>query len=205
MGGDLNVDTLLMAYHFGIFPWYEEGQPIMWYAPNPRSVLFPDRLHVSTSMRKFLKKKLFSVTADHSFEEVITACQTVKRGGRSGGTWITPEMKEAYTRLHYMGYAHSVEVWDEKKLIGGIYGISLGKIFFGESMFSLKSNASKTALICLVTALKKREYRLIDCQQDTAHMRSLGAENISREDFLDYLGENRYLPEGRGLWKDWVF
>lgn len=184
MGGDLSVERLLLAYRLGIFPWFEQGEPVLWWSPNPRFVLFPDKLKVSKSMKQILKKQDFVVTVNHDFQSVITECSKVKRSGQAG-TWITKNMIEAYMALHALGYAQSVEVWQEGDLVGGFYGIDLNNgIFCGESMFAKKSNASKVAFI---TFVQNTRYKLIDCQVYTKHLESLGAEDIPREDFLKYL------------------
>ena len=199
IGGDLSPERLLVAYHFGIFPWYSENQPLLWWSPDPRCVLFPSRLSISKSMRTVLRKQTFQVTVDQNFEQIIHHCSKVKRRNQTG-TWITKDMIDAYLNLHQMGYAHSVEVRTEKSLVGGLYGISLGKIFFGESMFSLIPNASKFGFIRLVQILNQEGFSLIDCQQDTPHLRSLGAELISRKHFLKYLRKNQLIPDDIELW-----
>ncbi len=188
VGGDLSPQRLLLAYHSGIFPWFESGEPILWWSPDPRMVLFPDRLKVSKSLSKTIRKQEFKVTVNEQFEEVITHCARIQRKGQRG-TWIGPEMIEAYSQLHQLGYAHSVEVWKNKALVGGLYGIDLPdyKIFCGESMFSKVSDASKVGFVFWVYTLLKRHYRLIDCQLYTEHLASLGAEEISREEFLEFL------------------
>ncbi len=182
VGGDLSPGRILEAYRRGIFPWFSRGGPILWWSPDPRFVLFPDELRISRSMRQVMERKLFSVTFDASFAEVIEACSQPRRKERD--TWITDEMKEAYVRLHDMGYAHSIEAWKGSILAGGLYGVSLGRVFFGESMFARVSNASKAAFITLVSALRERGFSLIDCQVHTAHLESLGARFIPRGDFL---------------------
>lgn len=182
-GGDLSVERLLLAYRNGIFPWYDENSPILWWCPNPRMVLFPEKLKISKSMRKVMAEKRFRLTKNTCFEAVIAQCAKIKREGQRG-TWITEEMKNAYVKLHEMGFAKSYEVWEEDELVGGLYGIDLGHIFCGESMFSLRSNASKFALIRLNEELIAKNCRLMDCQVYTKHLASLGAEEISREDFL---------------------
>lgn len=204
MGGDLHEETLLLAYRFGIFPWYSEGQPILWWFPDPRCILWPDNLKISKSMRSLLKQKLFRVTADHAFEQVMQACRTVKRKDQDG-TWITDEMQWAYQKLHLGGVAHSIEVWENDNLVAGLYGVSIGKIFFGESMFTTVANGSKYGFICLVQKLKDLGYKLIDCQQDTPHLRSLGATTISKEEFLTYLRENMLEKDNFSSWRDWKF
>ena len=190
IGGDLSSTRLILAYHFGIFPWYHEGEEILWWSPDPRCVLFPDDLIIHKSMRSVLRKRPFQVTFNQAFASVIDHCKITKRKGQDG-TWITEEMSSAYIGLHHLGHAHSVEVWSGKDLVGGLYGIILGKIFFGESMFSLVPNASKCGFIHLVQQLRKQDFQLIDCQQDTPHMRSLGATVISREAFFNLLRKNQ--------------
>ena len=181
IGGDLSVARLLLAYRSGIFPWFERDEPVLWWSPDPRFVLFPRQLKVSKSMRQVLRKNTFKVTVNTAFKAVITACAEAKRHGQIG-TWITDNMHDAYTKLHELGYATSVEVWRENTLVGGLYGIDLGNgIFSGESMFSKESNASKVGFI---TFVQNSSYRLIDCQVHTNHLQSLGAEDISRAEFI---------------------
>lgn len=199
LGGDLSPKRLLLAYQHGIFPWYNEDEPIMWWSPNPRFVLFPENLKVSKSMRQVLRRQIFEVTFDKDFRGVITGCQRTKRSGQFG-TWITEAMLEAYCNLHDLGYAHSVEVWQDNQLVGGLYGISLGKCFFGESMFTTVSNASKTGFITLVRKLQARDFKLIDCQTHSNHLESLGAQFITREQFLKFLATNRREKTLRGNW-----
>ncbi|MEZ4795179.1 MAG: leucyl/phenylalanyl-tRNA--protein transferase [Flavobacteriaceae bacterium] len=189
VGGDLSVARLLLAYRSGIFPWYDAGEPILWWCPDPRMVLFPEKLKVSKSLQKTIKRGTFEVTYNQAFPMVIEACSRVKRKGQRG-TWITAEMRQAYQRLHTLGHAHSVEVWQAEQLVGGLYGVDLPqqRIFCGESMFSLKSDASKVGFYHWVQELKRRDYRLIDCQLYTDHLASLGAEEMPREVFLSYLG-----------------
>lgn len=186
IGGDLDHKRLINAYRSGIFPWYEEGSEILWWCPNPRLVLFPEDLKISKSARSLLKKNYFNVTYNQQFMEVIANCKDIERNDQ-GGTWITDEMEKAYTNLHNLGYAHSVEVWYENKLVGGLYGIRLGNIYFGESMYSKVSNASKIGFIHLVKDLEVKGVEMIDCQIKTDHLISLGAKEISREDFLKTL------------------
>lgn len=188
IGGDLSVDRLQLAYNSGIFPWYSEDEPILWWSPDPRMVLFPKDLKVSKSMQKLFKKEAFSVTYNKAFNQVIENCADIKREGQED-TWITEEMINAYQELHRKGTAVSVEVWIDDDLVGGLYGIDLHekKIFCGESMFSKVSNASKYAFISLVNRLKKKGYQLIDCQVHTNHLESLGAIEIDRQVFLTYL------------------
>jgi leucyl/phenylalanyl-tRNA--protein transferase len=181
IGGDLSTERLLLAYRQGIFPWYE-GQHILWWSPDPRFVLFPGELKESKSMRQLMKKKTFEFRVDTAFSEVITNCKTISRRGQEG-TWITDEVKSAYTRLHVAGYAHSAEAWLDGKLVGGLYGIRMGKVFFGESMFSKASNASKYAFIQYVQQLRLEGIELIDCQVYTEHLESLGARMIPRQEF----------------------
>jgi len=189
LGGDLSARRLLLAYRYGIFPWYSEGDPIMWWSPDPRCVLFPDDLKVSKSMRKLLGRSPYRVTIDRDFSGVIQACSSNVRKGQDG-TWITDEMIDAYENMHRLFYAHSVEVWEGEKLVAGLYGIALGSIFFGESMFTTISDGSKYGFIKFVHFLREEGFSLIDCQQDTKHLRSLGAITISRSDFLARLKEN---------------
>lgn len=186
VGGDLSVERLLLAYRSGIFPWYSEGDPITWCSPDPRCVLFPDRLRISHSMRQVINKGRFRVTFDKEFRTVMTHCGEVKRRGQDG-TWITRDMIEAYWRLHEAGHAHSVEVRERDKLVGGLYGITIGACFTGESMFTLVPNASKFGLIQLTQKLASLGFDLVDCQVPTAHLMSLGAEDIPRTTFLRML------------------
>ena len=202
VGGDLSPERLLLAYQLGIFPWYNEQDPILWWSPDPRFVLFPNELKVAKSMRPYFNQRKFELTLDTHFREVIASCQTSRRKGQLGGTWITDEMLEAYCRLHDLGLAHSVEVWKGDRLVGGLYGIALGKIFFGESMFAKESNASKFGFIALVRMLEQFGYWLVDCQQETRHLGSLGARNIPRETFLDYLKKNQVESTMRGGWTE---
>jgi leucyl/phenylalanyl-tRNA--protein transferase len=200
VGGDLSSERLLEAYRLGIFPWYSEDQPILWWSPDPRFVLELEDFHVSRSLHKTLRKRIFQVTLDRAFEEVITACAAVPREGQNG-TWITPEMQEAYIHLYGLGYAHSVETWLEGDLVGGLYGVSLGKGFFGESMFHRKTDASKVALTVLVEKLKSWKFHFIDAQMSTDHMKSLGAKEVSRRIFLKQLRSALRHPTKRGKWR----
>ncbi|MAN59970.1 MAG: leucyl/phenylalanyl-tRNA--protein transferase [Flavobacteriaceae bacterium] len=188
LGGDLSVERLLLAYRSGIFPWYEEGQPIIWWSPNPRMVLFPNNLKVSKSLRQTLRSGKFRVTFNSCFPEVIAQCAAIQRPGQHG-TWITPEMQRAYVTLHQRGFARSVEVWQDRELVGGIYGVDLAekKVFCGESMFAKVSDASKVGFYHLVNRLRQEGYALIDCQVHTEHLQRLGASEIDRELFLSYL------------------
>jgi len=197
VGGDLRPERLLRAYERGIFPWFQE-EPILWWSPATRMVLHPDQLHVSRSMRKLLRQGHFRVTLDQAFPQVIAQCALVRE--EYPGTWITPAMQSAYGRLHEMGHAHSVEVWEQDTLVGGLYGIAMGQLFFGESMFSLRSNASKTALICLTRQLQRWGFQLIDCQVPSDHLRSLGATAMSRADFQQYLERCRDATGHAGPW-----
>ncbi|GAA4269203.1 leucyl/phenylalanyl-tRNA--protein transferase [Hyunsoonleella aestuarii] len=184
IGGDLSIDRLLLAYKKGIFPWYETGFPVLWWSPDPRFVLFPEKLKITKSMHQILRNKNYSVTFNKAFEDVITECAVAKRRGQRG-TWITDDMINAYIELHHQGYAKSVEVWQQDKLIAGLYGVDLNNgVFCGESMFTKESNASKVGFISFV---QNSNYKLIDCQVYTSHLESLGAEEISRQDFLKYL------------------
>ncbi|WP_425392516.1 leucyl/phenylalanyl-tRNA--protein transferase [Ekhidna sp.] len=188
IGGDLSPERLMLAYHSGIFPWYSDDEPIMWYSPNPRFVLLPDKLYVSRSMRSVLKKEEFTVTYNQDFEGVINSCKEMQREGQDG-TWITEDMVAAYIKLYELGHAQSVEVWKDNELVGGMYGIHLGSVYCGESMFSKVSNASKTGLIMFMRKFQEEGGQLYDCQAYTDHMASMGAELIPREDFLKYLDD----------------
>ncbi len=198
IGGDLSCERLLIAYQNGVFPWYEEGQPILWWSPDPRCVLFPSNLHLSRSLRKTLRSRRFQVSADRAFDRVIRACAAPR--AHSDGTWITPAMIAAYNELHARGIAHSIEVWDGDVLCGGSYGLALGRVFFGESMFSLRPDASKVALVALCHHLNRHDFAIIDCQVDNPHLRSLGAQMISRSQFAHYL--TRFVNDGGqiGAW-----
>jgi len=186
IGGDLSTERLLLAYRSGIFPWYNEDEPICWWSPDPRFVLYPEELKVSSSMKTVLQNGKFRFTTNRAFEQVIQNCKSVSRQGQDG-TWISPAMQKAYTTLHQLGYAHSAETWQDGELIGGLYGIRLGNLFFGESMFSLKPNTSKFAFINYIRQLQKENVQLIDCQLHTNHLESLGARMIPRELFKQIL------------------
>jgi leucyl/phenylalanyl-tRNA--protein transferase len=234
VGGDLSSERLLAAYRHGIFPWYNPGQPILWWSPDPRAVLYPEKLKISRSLRKTLKRGQLRVTFDSCFREVMLACAAPRRtrtyecrerhdsrdgGGRTasgtavedaesgreqypgGGTWITDDMVEAYVRLHEMGYAHSIETWHENRLVGGLYGVALGGVFFGESMFAREADASKVALVALVSKLREWGFVLIDCQVPSAHLTSLGAEAIPRSEFLNVLERAAKLHGQPGHWQ----
>lgn len=198
-GGDLAPARLIYAYRSGIFPWYNEGQPILWWSPAPRAVLYPSRLKVSRSLRKTLKKGGFKVTLDTAFRQVMQACAAPRTEG--GGTWITNEMLDAYCRLHDLGIAHSVEAWRGDDLVGGLYGVAIGRVFFGESMFSRVTDASKVALVHLVRQLERWGYAVIDCQVGSGHLQSLGAEDISRADFNTLLQQWRDIPGHAAPWR----
>jgi leucyl/phenylalanyl-tRNA--protein transferase len=200
VGGDLSNERLLEAYRLGIFPWYSEDQPILWWSPDPRLVLDLKDFKISRSLRKTLKKEVFQITFDHAFEEVIRSCASVPREAQNG-TWITDEMEKAYIKLHGLGYAHSVESWFGGKLAGGLYGVSLGKCFFGESMFHLKTDASKVALATLVETLKSWDFHFIDSQMTTEHMLSLGAKELPRRIFLKRLQLALRYPTRRWRWR----
>jgi leucyl/phenylalanyl-tRNA--protein transferase len=198
VGGNLSPQRLLRAYRHGIFPWYSKGQPILWWSPDPRTVLFPHCINISRSLRKTLRRNLFSVTMDHAFEQVIQCCSEPRQDDT--GTWLTAEMKAAYKHLHRLGYAHSVEIWSDHQLSGGLYGIAIGRVFFGESMFSRANDASKVALVCLCRQLQQWGYALIDCQMHTQHLIRMGAEDIPRSQFLSLLERYCPLPGQTGCW-----
>lgn len=186
VGGDLSPERLMLAYRSGIFPWFDNDEPILWWSPPERMVLFPSELKISKSMRNILNKNIFKVTYNKDFRGVISNCSQISRQGQEG-TWITAEMIEAYVKLHELGHAKSVEVWQNDELVGGLYGVDLGHVFCGESMFSKVSNASKVAFITLVENLKIRKYKLIDCQVHNDHLESLGAREIERAEFMEIL------------------
>ncbi len=199
-GDTLSTDQLLAAYRKGIFPWFEEGQPVLWWSPSPRLVLRPDQLHISKSMKKVFRRGQYKVTTDTCFDAVIRACAAPR--DEQDSTWITDDIVNAYNQLHDLGVAHSVEVWQGKSLVGGLYGIALGKVFFGESMFSLASNASKFGFITLVENLRQLNYQLIDCQVHTDHLASLGASEISRAEFENYLLNSMKDIQGPPSWPE---
>ncbi len=190
-GGDLSPERLIQAYRHGCFPWFEEGQPILWWSPDPRTVLLPAEVHVSRSLRKVLRQGRFRVTFDRDFAAVIAECAGPRN--YTDGTWITDDMQRAYLALHEQGHAHSVEVWDGDALVGGLYGLAMGRLFFGESMFSRADNASKVGFVTLVEHLQQAGFVLIDCQMPTDHLHSLGARSIPREVFAGYLSQ--YLDQ----------
>ncbi|WP_455375887.1 leucyl/phenylalanyl-tRNA--protein transferase [Kaarinaea lacus] len=187
IGGDLSPGRLLSAYKRGIFPWFNPGEPVLWWSPNPRAILFPDKLKISRSLRKTINKQLFTVTTDLAFDEVVAACAAPRV--KQQGTWITGDMRVAYGRMHELGHAHSVECWQNNILVGGLYGMAIGQVFFGESMFSREKDASKVALVVLADKLKQWGYQLIDCQVPSEHLSQLGAENMPREQFCQLLEE----------------
>ena len=187
VGGEITTKRVLSAYRQGIFPWYSEDQPVLWWSPEPRAILCPDDIKISRSLKKTLRHNNFSFTADTAFSEVIKACAGPRIHSPSGGTWITDEMMSTYNRLHQLGYGHSIEVWKDEKLVGGLYGLSLGSAFFGESMFSHQTDASKLALVYLAEFSKSNGIDFIDCQLPTDHLASMGAVNISRKEYLKML------------------
>lgn len=199
VGGDLSCERLLLAYKLGIFPWYNDEQPILWWSPDPRLILEPEEFRVARRLGQTIKKGIFQVTFDRAFPKVIEACARTLRKGQEG-TWITREMQQAYTRLHQMGFAHSAESWSEGELVGGIYGVSLGKAFFGESMFFSKTDASKVALAFLIERLKKWGFHMLDAQVTTRHLESLGAKEIPRKLFLKKLENALRFPTIKGNW-----
>jgi len=200
IGGDLSTERLLLAYSKGIFPWYSAGEPILWWHPSPRLVLFPDEFKVPSRLARFIKRQKHEVTMDHAFQQVIIGCASAA-DRQKRGTWIDRDMIEAYTRLHKLGYAHSVECWLDGELAGGLYGIGLGKIFFGESMFSRQSNVSKVALVSLVEKLKELDFDLIDCQLKTEHLMQFGAREIPGAEFQELLAERVNLAS-HGKWQN---
>ncbi len=183
-GGDLSVARLLEAYRHGIFPWFSAGEPILWWSPDPRMVLFPNEFKISNSLRKTLRNGRYEVRFDSAFEQVMRACAAPRKGAGSGGTWIHEEMIAAYSELHRLGHTHSMETWIEGELAGGLYGVALGRMFFGESMFSRRTDASKIALAHLAAQLEKWNFGMIDCQMNTPHLASLGAREIPRKEFI---------------------
>ncbi|HMR89464.1 MAG TPA: leucyl/phenylalanyl-tRNA--protein transferase [Saprospiraceae bacterium] len=190
IGGDLSVERLLLAYHYGIFPWYNENEPIIWWCPRPRFVIFPDKVKVAKSMNSYFNQQKYQVTYNQHFEDIIRYCQHTPRHGQDG-TWINEDIVQSYTKLHKLGFATSVEVWEGDQLVGGLYGVKLGKVFFGESMFSLKSNASKFGFITLARRLASEGFYVIDCQQPNPYLESLGGEFITGPIFQNILSKNR--------------
>ncbi|OGP60967.1 MAG: leucyl/phenylalanyl-tRNA--protein transferase [Deltaproteobacteria bacterium RBG_13_49_15] len=200
IGGDLSMERLLLAYRMGIFPWYSENEPILWWSPDPRLVLFPSRIHISRNLRRVLKKRMFQITMDSDFRGVITSCSRI-RLEKGQETWIDRKMIEAYCALHEAGYAHSVEIRKDGQLCGGLYGVSLGGCFFGESMFSRIGNASKIALACLVQYLTTKSFIMIDCQTTTRHLVRMGAQHVPRSLFLSLLQKAMDLPNITSKWE----
>jgi len=199
VGGDLSKERLILAYRMGIFPWFSDGDPILWWSPDPRLVLYPSEIKISRTLQKIIKKNVFSVTLDTAFDAVITQCAQI-RLQQNQGTWIVKDMIDAYCKLHSAGYAHSMEVWQQEELAGGIYGVSLGKCFFGESMFSRVSNASNVALVKLAKYLSELSFDLIDCQVPTEHLIRFGARKIPRKLFLNQLEISLNAPTQKGKW-----
>lgn len=199
-GGDLSPARLIQAYRHGCFPWFQDGQPILWWSPDPRTVLFPEELHVSRSLEKCLRQQRYKVTLDQQFSRVIQACAAPRT--YADGTWITTPMQAAYLQLHEQGIAHSVEVWQDEELVGGLYGLAMGQLFFGESMFSRADNASKVGFVTLVRQLQDWGFRLIDCQMPTQHLHSFGARAISRDAFAEHLRKGLDLPTSAN-WRAW--
>ncbi len=202
VGGNLSPGMLISAYRQGIFPWFSDGEPILWWSPDPRFVVFPDSLHVSKSMRKVLRQEQFSYSLDRAFNDVVQACASVDRT-HEDGTWITEEMQDAYRRMHEIGYAHSLEAWREGELVGGLYGISFGRAFFGESMFAHVSDASKGAFILLCRLLFSRGFTFIDAQIYSSHLERLGGVHVARSEFLELLSDALTVPDARGPWTSW--
>lgn len=201
IGGDLRPGRILAAYQQGIFPWYDPGHPILWWSPNPRLILYPSNFKISRSLKKRLKKP-YRLTIDTQFTAIISACANAN--GRLNNTWITPEMQEAYTNLHEMGFAHSFEIWLEGRLVGGLYGLSLGRLFFGESMFNYETDASKIAVYYLCQVLNQHQFEFIDCQLPTPHLLTLGAIEIHRRDYLERLKISLENPNFQGKWTNWA-
>ncbi|OGR22372.1 MAG: leucyl/phenylalanyl-tRNA--protein transferase [Desulfobacterales bacterium RIFOXYA12_FULL_46_15] len=199
IGGDLSAQRILLAYENGIFPWFSESEPVLWWSPDPRLVLFPSNIQISRSLKKKIKKNYFYLTIDHAFEETILSCSKPRRKEYSG-TWLVEEMIDAYVHLHKLGYAHSIETWKEDRLVGGLYGICLGGIFFGESMFSFEKDASKIALVALAHRLKQYRFDLIDCQVTTNHLLSMGATEISRNSYLDIIQKSVKRTDIKNIW-----
>jgi leucyl/phenylalanyl-tRNA--protein transferase len=198
-GADLEPDTIIAAYSSGIYPWFSDDQPILWWSPDPRMVLFPTELKVSKSLAKTVSRNRFEIRFDSAFADVISACAEPRR--KDGGTWIVPEMRAAYSALHARGVAHSIESWRDGKLVGGLYGLALGRMFFGESMFARETDASKVAFVALVEKLRHDGFALIDCQQETRHLASFGARPIPRQDFVQRLKELIDLRQSDSLWR----
>lgn len=198
-GGELSVGRLLSAYQRGIFPWFSEGEPLLWWSPDPRMVVFTDQLKISRSLAKSARNRGYEIRIDTAFAAVLEGCAGPRR--REAGTWLGPEMRSAYLRLHRIGYAHSFETWHHGNLVGGLYGVAIGRMFFGESMFSLATDASKVALVGLVQELRLRHFPMIDCQMNTAHLASLGAREMPRAEFLRAVSSLVHYPEAAGRWE----
>lgn len=199
LGGDLSCERLLVAYRQGIFPWFAPGNPILWWSPDPRMVLFPQEIKIRTSLARSLRNSAYEVRLDTAFDQVLQACADTPRPGQDG-TWITPDMQKAYQELHRLGHAHSVETWIDGQLAGGLYGVAIGRVFYGESMFSARRDASKIALAHLCLFLARRDFGIIDCQMETAHLASMGARPISRQRFRELIGELTVEGEPAGIW-----
>jgi len=199
MGGDLSPKRLILAYENGIFPWFSENEPLLWWSPDPRLVLFPENIHISKSLKKAIKKSPFDIKIDNAFEDTIRSCALVRKR-QNEDTWIIPQMVTAYVKLHHLGYAHSIEAWRDNNLVGGLYGICIGGSFFGESMFSFESNASKIALAALANLLIKSKFDLIDCQVTTQHLLNMGAVEISRKNFLDIIKKSVKRDDIKDIW-----
>jgi leucyl/phenylalanyl-tRNA--protein transferase len=199
IGGDLSCERILLAYRNGIFPWFSHNEPILWWSPDPRLVLYPSSIRISRSLRKTLKKNRFQITVNQAFEQIVSACAQPRKDPDEG-TWLVDEMKQAYIALHHQGYAHSVEAWHEGRLAGGLYGVGIGCTFFGESMFSFQPDASKTALVALSRHLDAHGFDLIDCQVTTDHLCRMGAVEIPRYRFLDILGRSLIRRPDPGVW-----
>jgi len=204
IGGDLSPKRLVLAYENGIFPWFSKEEPILWWSPDPRLVLFPKNIKISKSLNKKIKKNIYHVTLDTAFEQTIHSCATPRKNGPEG-TWLVDEMIDSYIKLHKMGYAHSIETWREDTLVGGLYGVCLGNSFFGESMFSFESDASKIALVALANHLNEQDFDLIDCQVTTDHLVSMGACEISRNVFLDIILESVKKKHSTSAWDPNIF
>lgn len=198
-GGDLSSQRLVLAYQNGIFPWFSQDEPILWWSPDPRLVLFPENINISKSLRKKIRKNTFKITIDNAFEQTISSCARPRKNSHEG-TWLIDEMIDAYIKLHDLGYAHSIETWVNNQLVGGLYGVNFGKSFFGESMFSFKSDASKTALVALANHLKKHSFDLIDCQVTTSHLVNMGACEIPRNLFLDIISQSVTKENRADIW-----
>ena len=198
-GADLASETIVAAYSLGIYPWFSDDQPILWWSPNPRMVLFPDEFKISKSLAKTVARGVFDIRFDTAFSDVIAACSAPRR--KDGGTWIVPEMRLAYAELHAMGVAHSIESWRDGELVGGLYGLAIGRMFFGESMFTRATDASKVALVALVEKLKQDGFALIDCQQETRHLASFGARPIARAEFVQRLKVLIDLNQSTSVWR----